>query len=702
MKVLVLDLETTVQKIDGKTDNSPFNPDNYCVSAHFGWLGWDTVDEVTTLVFNHNEKPSADRIDALEQALNEADVMVAHNAKFDALWLQEMGLTLPPKVYCTMIGEYILAKGQRQKLSLKETAERRNVTRKKSDLVDDLFKSGVGFEAMPVDTVIEYAEADVKSCAEIYIAQQDDFADDNNSSLKTIVELMNEALFFIMEVETNGLHIDMDVLQAVEHDFLTERAQLTADLNAIVEEVMGDTPINLNSGADMTKVVYSRSVKDRKLHAEVFNIGVRPDGKPLGRPRMNKAEFNRAVRVTTEVVYRTQAVCCPTCNGTGKVFRKKNNGENYARPNNCKDCKGEGAIYESTGKVAGLKLTPDSVQDASINGFSTDKDTIKKLIAQAKVRNNLTAEVFLTKISRLNAVSTYLDSFIAGIKTWTRADGILHPTLNQTIAATGRLSATQPNTQNMPKGKFPVRKAITSRFKGGNIIEADFSGLEFRVAGEVSRDPQIIEDILNGKDVHKQTASIINQCSTDDVSKDMRQGAKAFTFAPLYGGMGANEPTHIQEYFKQFFRIYSGLAGYQKRLMDGVITNGIVKTPSGRQYFWPNARRLKNGRCTNATQVVNYPIQGFGSDVVQLCCVRALRMFRQQDLKSKLILTVHDSIVVDCFPGEEKSVAAVLTEAMTKAPEEIEKRWGYKFALPLDIEISKGPNWLDLEELSVD
>lgn len=697
MKVLVLDLETTVQKIDGKKDNSPFNPDNYCVSAHFGWLGWDTVDEVQTLVFHHNDQDGTDSVTPLDEALKEADVMVAHNAKFDALWLQEMGLSLPPKLYCTMIGEYVLAKGQRTELSLKATAERRNVTRKKSDLVDELFKGGTGFEAMPLDTVIEYAEADVKSCAEIYIAQQDDFAAEKNASLKNIIDLMTDALRFIMEVETNGLHIDLDVLRSVEDQYLTERAQLTADLRQIVEEVMGDTPINLNSGADMTKVVYSRMVKDRQLHRQVFNIGVRPDGKPLPRPKMNKTEFNRSVRVTTEVVYRTQAVCCPICNGSGKVFRKRNDGSNYARPNNCKDCSGEGAIYESTGKVAGLKLTPESVQDASINGFSTDKDTIKRLIAQAQRRNNLTAEVFLTKIGRLNAINTYLDSFIAGIKTWTRQDGILHPTLNQTIAATGRLSATQPNTQNMPKGKFPVRKAITSRFDGGCIVEADFSGLEFRIAGEVSRDPQIIEDITNGKDTHKQTASIINRCSTDDVDKDMRQAAKAFTFAPLYGGMGANEPPHIQEYFKQFFQIYSGLANYQKRLMDGVITNGIVQTPSGRQYFWPNARRLKNGRCTNATQVVNYPIQGFGSDVVQLCCVRALRLFKQQELKSLLILTVHDSIVVDCYPGEEQKVYDVLTEAMTGVTSEIKERWDYSFVVPLDIEISKGPNWLDLD-----
>lgn len=126
MKRLVLDLETTVQKLGGKTDNSPFNPDNMCVSAHFGWLTDEGVKEVTNLVFNHNEKEQPDSMRPLEEALNEADVLIAHNAKFDCLWLQEMGLTLPPVIRCTMVNEYILAKGQRKELSLKATAQRRN------------------------------------------------------------------------------------------------------------------------------------------------------------------------------------------------------------------------------------------------------------------------------------------------------------------------------------------------------------------------------------------------------------------------------------------------------------------------------------------------------------------------------------------------------------------------------------------------
>ena len=127
MKRLVLDLETTVQRIDGKTDNSPFNPANKCVSAHFGWLGWDTVDDVQTLVFHHYEQTVPDDPEPLRQALLEADVLIAHNAKFDCLWLLEMGMPLPPSVYFTMVAEYLLSKGQRRLIGLKATAERRSM-----------------------------------------------------------------------------------------------------------------------------------------------------------------------------------------------------------------------------------------------------------------------------------------------------------------------------------------------------------------------------------------------------------------------------------------------------------------------------------------------------------------------------------------------------------------------------------------------
>ena len=589
------------------------------------------------------------------------------------------------------------------------------IEQKKSELVDDLFKSGVGFEAMPLDdVVIPYAEADVKSCAGVYLSQMDAFEAEENLSLKPIVVLMNEMLEFLVECETNGVKIDLEELSSIGEQFQKEHDELSKRLEEIVEIVMGDTPINLNSGADVSKLIYSREVVNRDYHIQTFRIGTNAEGKPLPPPRMNKAEFNTAVRSNTRVVQKTSVVCCPECDGRGLIqkykqkTRTKNKitykvpGDPYKNLSKCPSCVGVGAFYNPTGKVAGLKISPLGPQYASVNGFKTDKGTIKLLISHAKSKNNDLAVEFLTKISRLSAVSTYLTSFVKGIETWTRPNGLIHTNFNQCITATGRLSSSNINLQNMPKRGFPVRKAMVSRFDY-KIVEFDYSGLEFRVAGEVSRDPQIIEDILNGKDIHKQTASIINRVSIDSISKDKRQAAKAYSFAPLYGGMGAGEPEHIRNYFSEFFVIYKGLKSYQQRLMDGVVKNGIVQTPSGRQYYWPNARRLKNGRVTNATQVVNYPIQGFATgDIVPLACIRAFRLFKKHNLKSKLILTVHDSIVVDCHPDELTQVKKVLVEAMANVGEELEQRFDYKPVLPLDVEMTVGPNWLDQEEIPLD
>ena len=694
MKRLILDLETTVQRFDGKTDNSPFNPNNKCVSAHFGILGWDTVDEVFSLIFHHNEKPDPDCRSLLENMLWEADVLVAHNAKFDVLWLLEMGFTLPRNVYCTMIGEYVLAKGQRTELSLKATAQRRQVTNKKSDLVDELFKSGVGFEAMPLETVIEYAEADVRACGEIYLQQLDDYARDENASLQSILDLSHEELLTLVHMERNGINVDLDALAQVEAEFKAEQIALEKRLNEIVEDVMGDTPINLNSGIDRTKVVYSRTVTDREAHKRIFNIGVGPTGKPLRAPRMNKAEFAKSVRTSTAVVQKTMAICCEVCDGRGRIQKVKKNGEPYKNLTKCASCLGAGALYQKTGKTAGLKLNPADPSYASINGFKTDKNTIKILISQAKVKGNDIAVEFLEKLSRLNAVSVYLDSFVKGIQTWTRPSGLLHTNFNQCVTATGRLSSTNPNFQNQPKRGFPIRKCVTSRFENGLITEADFASLEWICAGELSRDPQIITDIENKKDVHRQTASIINRIDKSAVSKDQRQAAKAFTFAPLYGGMGAGEEPHIQQYFKEFFTIYGGLAQWHKGLMDGVMRNGTVQTPSGRQYRWPEPKRYGNGRISNATQVVNYPVQGFGNDLVQLSCIRAHRRFTELGLNSLLILTVHDSIVVDTHPDEVDAVNEALTWAMTGVLDEATERWAHDFCLPLAIEIESGSTWL--------
>ena len=125
-----------------------------------------------------------------------------------------------------------------------------------------------------------------------------------------------------------------------------------------------------------------------------------------------------------------------------------------------------------------------------------------------------------------------------------------------------------------------------------------------------------------------------------------------------------------------------------------------MRTPSGREFAFPNARRLGNGRITNATSVVNYPVQSFATgDYVPISCIRLLKYFRENQLKSKLILTVHDSIVVDCHPDEKDLVVAGLQWAMLKLDDDLIERFDYHPTIPMQIEIEAGKNWMEMQEI---
>jgi DNA polymerase-1 len=412
---------------------------------------------------------------------------------------------------------------------------------------------------------------------------------------------------------------------------------------------------------------------------------------------MSPKEFSLAVKNNSTILHRTKGTQCPECKGEGTIQKIKKNGQPYKNRSKCSHCGGLGAVFEPTDKVAGFKLVPSSVQDVSANGFKTEKNTLQFLLAQAQRKGLAQAIEFLQGMRRYSALSVYLTSFCGGMRRNTRSTGILHTTYNQCITATGRLSSSDPNFQNQPRsGTFPIRKCVTSRFEGGEIMEADFSGLEFRVAGELSKDAQIYDDIMTGKDVHKQTASIINEKPPEEITKDERQQAKAYTFAPLYGGQGAQEAPHVQQYFKEYFNIYEGLATWHDKLKRGVLKNGTVNLPSGRQFFWPSVERKANGRISYATQIVNYPVQSFATaDIVPLACIRVDRMMKNRQVKSLCVLTVHDSIVVDVYPGEREIMKEILAEGMEGVAQEVKARYDYDMVIPLAIEIKSGSNWLN-------
>ena len=295
-------------------------------------------------------------------------------------------------------------------------------------------------------------------------------------------------------------------------------------------------------------------------------------------------------------------------------------------------------------------------------------------------------------IIRYNSIDTYLNTFVAGIQQHTNNKGFLHPKFMQCVTATGRLSSRDPNFQNQPRGAtFPIRKAVVSRFKDGKVMEMDYEQLEFRTALFLAQDKQGMEDVINGVDVHQYTADIIG------VS---RQEAKAHTFKPLYGGVTGTEDE--KRYYDAFKEKYKDIATWHEKLQTEAIQHKVVKLPTGREYAFPGAQRQAWGGSTFSTQIKNYPVQGFATaDIVPITCIEVYKLMKKAKLKSVLINTVHDSIVVDIHPDEEQQVIDLFKEGAGNVVPRLKEQYNIDFNVPLDVEMKIGYNWLKLNEVKL-
>ena len=672
--ITVLDIETTFTK---EGDPSPFNPENRLVSVGIN-------DEY--YFFHHDEEIKNDLTEsrkAIQDILDKSELVVGHNLKFDMSWLYQCGFTYKGKLYDTMLGEYIINRGEKKSVSLKESCRRRGISLK-SDILATYMNEGYGIEQIPMAKLEEYGKQDVKITKELYEVQTQAFDNHANCNLIPTRDLMNDFLRVLIDMEMNGNHVDKDKLTLVEKELNEEYYKLKNKIDKIVAQMMGDTKINLSSTEDLSKVIYSRKVQDKKQWAELFNIGIdKKTKRPKRRPRMTDREFQHNVDKYTDTIYKTVATQCKTCNGVGLIRHTKVDGTPFKNMSKCSDCKGEGMIFLETEAKAGFGWSPRTVHDASQGGFKTDKDTLNKISVFAEG----TLKEFVDSIMRYSAVETYLNTFITGIKDNTREDGILHPSFNQHITTTGRLSSSKPNFQNMPRGdKFPIKKAITSRFYNGKIIEVDFAQLEFRTAVFLAQDKQGMIDIADGVDVHQYTADVIG-CS--------RQDAKAHTFKPLYGGMMGKKKE--KEYYQKFLEKYEDIAEWHKKLEDTAIKSKIVRLPSGREYYFPNIYRRKDGSSTQSTAVKNYPVQGFATaDIVPIACINVWNLLKENNMKTLLINTVHDSVILDVHPDEYNQAIEVLNKGFSSIKDSLKERFDCELNVPLDFEIKSGDNWLDL------
>ena len=261
--ISVLDIETTFTK---EGDNTPYNSENKLVSVGVN-------DEY--LFFNHSEYDGDSNVSyhRLQSILNETTLLIGHNLKFDLSWLLECGFKYSGKVWDTMIAEYVLLRGQKKSLKLSECCERREVGNKFSTL-ESAVDSGLGVDNIPIKDLETYGRNDVAITKSLYEKQKEAYQGKLTGKMIPHLDMLNEFLLVLTDMERNGIQIDVDYLSDLKKILNEEYMSLKVKINNTIQEVMGDTPINITSSEQLCKVIYSREIIDKKDWATTFGLGL--------------------------------------------------------------------------------------------------------------------------------------------------------------------------------------------------------------------------------------------------------------------------------------------------------------------------------------------------------------------------------------------------------------------------------------------
>lgn len=290
-------------------------------------------------------------------------------------------------------------------------------------------------------------------------------------------------------------------------------------------------------------------------------------------------------------------------------------------------------------------------------------------------------------------LSTYIDALPELIS---KKDGRIHTSYNQTVTATGRLSSSNPNLQNIPirdeQGK-EIRKAFIPK-KGNVFFSADYSQIELRIMAHLSQDPNMIEAFNSGEDIHAATAAKIYKIAITNVTSEMRNKAKTANFGIIYGisVFGLSQRLNIprgeaKELIDGYFDTYSHVKKYMDKSINTAKDHTYVETIFGRKRYLPDINsRNATVRGFAERNAINAPIQGSAADIIKVAMNRIFSRFEEENIQSKMILQVHDELNFDVIPSEFDMVQKIVIEEMESA---------YKLAVPLKADCGKGNNWLE-------
>jgi len=602
--------------------------------------------EESIVWFDHRDQEATiDGIIKIQKVVGKADLLVFHNGKHDLSVLRGFGVDFGDvKLHCTMVGDYLI-EGQNKQLSYKlDDVAKRYELGGKHDEVRSYWDRGIQTYDIPDWILGPYCLQDCNLTLDIYHKQVPRI---EAAGLWKVVDLQNEFIYVLTDMEDNGLLFDVEVADEIIRINQEEVVRYTG---RILEGVPDGDKINLSSHQQLSALLYGGVLK---LSWEEWTI----------------------------VEYKTK----PYSKYYEKTIRKE-----VAFP--------------------GLGFTPNKKDRKEDGYYKVDKDTISGLPAHTRAQREL--KKLLVEYSKHAKVVSYLQGRKGdkGLMSKLQPDGYLHPSLNQTVTATGRLSSSDPNGQNL----FPaIKPCFTSRYDG--IMQVDLSQIEWRDAAWLSQDQMMMQEINAGVDQHVATVVELMELpfvdKQDPASYKNRNHAKVFNFRMIYGGtewgfyLDIDMPSFSIKKWKRiiqdFFIKYSGLKAFHDKSVKFVYRHGYLKLPTGR-WFKFNKAHLKEGEYGyKINQIKNFPIQGMsGGDILPLLAVIIRRGMRKMGLKSKLILTVHDSLVLDYLDEERERLARLCYKVGNNLGTYIQNYYGLDWNVKLEVEIECGPNYGTLKYVS--
>jgi DNA polymerase-1 len=320
-------------------------------------------------------------------------------------------------------------------------------------------------------------------------------------------------------------------------------------------------------------------------------------------------------------------------------------------------------------------------------GYTTDADALAWLAAQT--------EHELPVIMLRHREQARLRSTVEGLIKTIAADGRIHTTFSQTVAATGRLSSTDPNLQNVPvrtdEGRM-IRRGFVVGEGFESLMTADYSQIELRVMAHLSEDEGLLEAFTSGEDLHTTVASQVFSVERSAVDAEMRRKIKAMSYGLAYGlsafGLSQQlniEPAEARVLMDTYFERFGGVRDYLRRVVDEARATGYTATMLGRRRYLPDLTSDNRQRREAAERMaLNAPIQGTAADIVKVAMLNVDRALAQAKLSSRLLLQVHDEIVLEVSPGEREEVEALVRREMASA---------VSLRAPLDVSVGSGPDW---------